>query len=126
MVTLVVYIGDTVYLLLFHQLCNVLYHLALVDHVGNLGDYYHLPSGGLNLNLGLGAYHYTTAAGLESIPYTGQSLDDASCREVRSFDVMHQLINRNVVVVNISTDSISYLRQIMGSHVGGHTYSDTG
>ena len=123
-VALVVDICNPFYLLILHQFCDILYHLPLVHHIGNLGNHYHLPAGRLYLDLGLRTDDYAAASCLECVADAGQTLDDTSCREVRTFYIMHQFVNGNVIVVYIGTDSVGYFSEIMGRHVGGHTHGD--
>ena len=49
-----------------------------------------------------------------------------ACREVRSFDVSHQIFDVDIIVVDICDAGIYHFGQIMGRHIRSHTYGDTG
>ncbi len=66
-----------------------------------------------------------TPTGFESRTYALIPVDGTSRREIRSFDVLHQFRDRNIGVINVSHNPVNYLPEVMGGHVGSHTYGNT-
>ena len=110
--------------MLVGQIGDVGYQVGLVYTVRNLG-YHNLIVCVAALNLGLGTHHDTTATSLVSILNTLQAIDVSTCWEVRSWNVLHQALGINLRIVDISTATIDYLAQVVGRHIGSHTYGNT-
>ena len=110
--------------MLVGQVSNILHKVGLVDTVGNLGDYNLIVSLG-GLNLSLGAHHNTAPTRLVGIANTLQTIDIGSCGEVGSRNVLHQPIGIDIGIVNIGAATINNLAQIVGRHIGSHTYGNT-
>ena len=55
-----------------------------------------------------------------------QAADDAAGREIRPFDVLHQLLDRDVRIVDLRADAVDDLAQIVRRHVRGHADGDAG
>ena len=53
------------------------------------------------------------------------SLDYTTCREIRSLDMMHQFLNRNIRIVNIGANGITTLGKIVWSHICSHSDCNT-
>ncbi len=123
---LVVDVGDALNLLVLDQLTDLLDHLFLVDHVRDLGHDDCLTSVVGDLDLCLGADNDLATAGLISILDAAHAHDDATRREVRSLDVLHQAVRVDVRIVNVGADSVTAFSQIVRSHVRGHSDGDTG
>ena len=56
----------------------------------------------------------------------GLPVDGASGREIRAFDVLHQLPDSDIRLVNLGTNAIYDLAQIMRRHIGRHAHRDAG
>ena len=61
---------------------------------------------------------------MEGLLYALIAVDNATRRKIGSRHVLHQLINRNIRVIEISNDAIHDFSQVVGSHVGGHAHSN--
>ena len=106
------------------QIGNVSHEVGLVNAVRNLG-YYNLIVSFAALNLSLGTHHDTATTSLVSILNALQTVDVSTCWEIRTRDELHQAIGVDVGIVDISAAAINHLAQIVGRHIGSHTYSDT-
>ena len=123
-VRLVVDIGNALNLLVVRKLCDVLDQLCLVDSIRYLGSNDALIVA-VCLNLCFRTYHDTSATRLISILYAVVAIDDTTCREVRSLDILHELWDGDVWIVDICANTIYYFREIMSRHIGCHTYGNT-
>ena len=123
---LVVDIGDAFDLLLFGELRDLLDHLALVHHVGDLGDDDGLMTLLVHLDIGLGAHHDAAAAGLVGLPDAAAAHDDAAGREVRTLDVLHQFVRGDLGIVDVGADGVAAFAQVVRGHVRGHADGDAG
>ena len=117
-------VGDALDLLLVHHLADAGEHVGLVDHIRDLGDDDRLAAVVALLDLGLGADHHAAAAGAVGVHDALAAHDDAAGREVRALDVFHQLLGRDVGVVDIGADGVADLAQVVRGHVRGHTDGD--
>ena len=122
---LVVHIDDTVHFLVLHQFDYLLDKLPFVHHIRDLGHYDGFPAGFAHLDFSPGSDDYPSAACLERISYALMSLDDTSRREIRPLYIMHEFIGGDIGVVDVRTDGIAGLSQIVRSHVGRHTDRNT-
>ncbi len=119
-------VGDTFDALLLDHLADALDHLALVDHVRDLGHDDAVAAALVLLDLGLGTDHYPSAAGGIGINDALAALDDASRREVRALDMLHEALDGDVGIVDIGADGVTALGEVVRRHVGGHTDGDAG
>ena len=124
--SLVVHVGDTLYLLVFHHGGDAFEHFILVHHVWNLGDHDGLLSTVVDFDIGLCADDHAAAAGGIGIDDALAAHDQASCREVRALDMLHEAFDVDVGVVNVCADGIAAFTKVVGSHVGGHTHGNAG
>ena len=53
--------------------------------------------------------------------HTFKTVDNSSCREIGSFYMPDQFINRNIPVIYIGNTGIDHFTKIMGKHIGSHT-----
>ena len=121
----VIDVCDSFYLLAFHKLCDLLDHLTLVHHVRDLSHDYCLATRIANFDICLGTDHYPSPTCLECILDALPSLDDASCREIRTLDILHQFFDGDLRIVYVGTDGITALGKIVRRHIGRHTYRDS-
>ena len=124
--SLVVDVGDAVDALVFHHLGDLLDHLLLVDHVGDLGHDDGLAALVVHLDLRAGTDHDAAAAGLIGVLDALAAHDDAAGREVGTLDVLHELVGRDVGVVDIGADRVAGLAEVVRGHVRRHTDGDAG
>ena len=122
----VVDVGDALDFLFIGQLGYLLNHLPFVHHIGNLRNHNGLTTLVVYFDFCLGTDDHTAAAGLVGFLDAGLAHDDTAGGEIRTLDVLHQFIGGNLRIVNIGADGIAAFSQVMGSHVGGHTYGNTG
>ena len=119
-------VGDAFDALFLDHVADALDHLALVHHIGDLGDDYAVAAALVLLDLGAGAYHYLSTAGGIRVYDALAALDDATRREIGTLDVLHKPLDRDVGIVDVGADGVAALGKVVGSHVGGHTDSDAG
>ena len=124
-VALVVDVCDALYLLVLYQLRDFLYHLALVHLVGNLADDDCLASAVGNFYFCLGTDHDAAAASFEGILDALKALDDAAGGEIGALDVLHQFLYRDLGIIDICTNCVADLGEVVGRHIGSHTHGDT-
>ena len=125
-VGLVAQAGDAVELLITHLLGNVLDELALVDLIGQLrhddADAVVAPG----LGLGTGAHDDAAAAGGVGRADAAAADDDASGREVRARDMLHEVRERGVRVFEHTDAGIDDLGEVVRRDVRRHADGDTG
>ena len=124
-VALVIDVCDTLQLLLVDHIGDLLDHLGLIDHIGDLGDHDALTTRRRMLDLGLGTHNHATTTRFECLTNALVTVDDTTRREVGTLDIFSQLRNLDLLVVNVCTASVANLTQVMGSHIGCHTYRNT-
>ena len=79
----------------------------------------------MRFDFGLCPHHDTSASGFVGIAHPTYTIYISSRREVGRLDVLHQAVHINIVVVNVSHTGINHFAQVVGRHVGSHTYGDT-
>ena len=122
----VIDIGDAFDLLVLGHLRDLFDHLALVHHIGDLGDDDGLVAAIVHLDFRLGAHHDAAAAGLVGLLDAAAAHDDAAGREVRTLDVLHQFLRGDLGIVDIGADRVAALAQVVRGHVRGHAHGDAG
>ena len=122
----VVDIGDALYALVLDHLADALYHVLLVDHIGNLRHDDGLAAVVGDFDFGLGTDDDAAAAGFIGILDALNALDDAAGREIGTLDMLHQTFSIDFGVVDVGADGVADLAEVVRGHVGCHTYSDTG
>ncbi len=124
-VRLVVDVGDALDLLVVDQVGDLLDHLGLVDHVGDLRDDDALAAARRMLDLGLGTHDHAAAARQQRLTDAFVAVDDAARREIGALDVLEQLLALDLGIIDIGAAGVDHLAQVMGRHVGRHTDGDT-
>ena len=76
-------------------------------------------------NLGFRPEHHAAAAGVVCVDYALTAKDDASGREIRALDVLHQLLGADVGIVDVCADGIADLTEVVRGHIRGHTYGNS-
>mmetsp|Transcript_70446 Transcript_70446/g.165983 ORF Transcript_70446/g.165983 Transcript_70446/m.165983 type:complete len:904 (-) Transcript_70446:3267-5978(-) len=125
-VRLVLDVADALDLLFLHQLGDPLEQGLFVHLVGNLVDDDCLPVALVDvLEMHLGAHHHTAAPGAVAVAHAGQAVDDAGGGEVRRRDDLHQLIDRDLRVLQRQQAGVDHLVQVVRRDIRGHTHGDT-
>ena len=123
-VGLVADFADALDLLFVDEVGRLADHVRLVDLVGNLLDDDLLLAGAGLFEAGLAAHDHPASASLIRILDSLHAIDDASRREVRGLDVLHQSLHRNVGVIDHGHTAVDDLGQVVGRHVGGHAHGN--
>ena len=71
-------------------------------------------------------HYYTSTTCQISFTYSADTIYITTCREIRSFDISHQFLYCDFLIINICFTSINYFRKIMRRHISCHTYRNTG
>ena len=108
------------------QRCDFLNHRGAVDHVRNLGDDDLFAVTLELLDADAAALLDTAAAGLEIGANRVQPHRETAGREVRSLDVLHQPLDTDLRVVDLSADSVDYLAEVVRRDAGRHAHRDAG
>ena len=119
-------VRDAVDALVLDHLADALDHLALVHHVRHLGDDDAVAAALVLLDLGARTDDDLAASSGVCVDDALASLDDASGREVRTLDVLHETLDGDVGVVDVRANGVAALGEVVRSHVGGHTDGDAG
>ena len=120
-VALVVGVVYALYLLLLHQLCDILDELLLVHSVGYLGHHYLVVCVAC-LDVGLGAHDDASASGLVCVLDALQSHDVASGGEVGTLDILHERLHVHLGIIYECHACVYHLSQVVCGYVGGHTH----
>ena len=97
-----------------------------VHVVRNLGDDDLLAVAFQFLDARLAAHLHAAAAGLEILPHAGDAADRATGREIRSFHVLHQPVERDLGIVDLRADAVDHFTEIVRRHVRCHADGDAG
>ena len=119
-------IGNPVNPFVFDQVGNSLNNTGFVDHVGNFGDDNRLPSFCVFLNIRFCTQGQFAAASRICAADSASAHDNTAGREVRAFNIVHQLVQTDVRVVDNRVNCVTDLAQVMGRDIGRHTNCDTG
>ena len=121
---LVANIGDAFDLLLAHQLGDPLHHGRLVHLIGNLGDDQRLALLAQDFGGDAAAHQDRAAAlvigGADACP----AEDQAAGGEVRAWNDLDQLLDRDRRIVEIGDAGVDHLAEIVRRDVGGHADGD--
>ncbi len=122
-VALVVDVGDAVEFLFSDEVSYIGYEFGFVDVVRDFGDDDVLMVV-LRLYFGFRTNQDASASGLIGFLHTVVAVDGASGGEVGCGDVFHQLRNVDFGLFKICDTSVDRFGEVMGWHVGCHTYRD--
>ena len=109
-----------------HQRRDALDQGGAIDVVWNFSDDDLFPAAFELLDAGLAAHLHTAASGLEILFDSRHAADDAAGREIRPFHVLHQLLERDVRIVDLRADSIDHFAEIVRRNIGRHAHGDAG
>src|SRR5690606_40489382 len=90
-VGLIPYGRNAVQFLLGNQLGGFFHHIGLINHVGNLCDHDHFPTRLSLLYGGLPAHDYPASSSFKGRFNSVVTVNNTSCRKVRSNNMLHQL-----------------------------------
>ena len=121
---LIVYVGNAVNFAFLGKVGNRHDELLLVYTVRNLGDY-NLVVVLTGLDFGSGTHHDSTSTCIVSVLHALDAVDGGTCREVRSWDILHQSVGIDVRVVDVGAASVNHLAQVVGRDIGSHTHGNT-
>ena len=124
LVRLVAYVGDADNLAILYKLSLTLNHLAFVHAVGNGVGNDDVATFVVHIDRGVGTEHHTAAACGVGIAHAIVTVYRAAAGEVGGLDILHQLVNRDVVVIDIGNTAVEYFAQVVSGHVGCHTHGD--
>ena len=100
-------------------------HARLVHLIGNLGDDDGRPALAYLLEGGAPAQQNDAAPAVEAAVHAGRPHDDAAGGEVRrGHVVLHQLLDRDLGIVDVGDAGVDHLAQVVGRDVGGHADRD--
>ena len=116
-------VGDDFFI---HQSGDTLHKRGTVDIVRNLSDDDLFASTLDLLHSGTTTHLHRTAPGFEILTDASDTAELAAGREIGPFDVHHQLIERDVGVINLGTDRVDGLTEIVRRNIGRHTDGNTG
>ncbi len=108
-----------------HQLCDPLDQRGAIHIVRNLGDDDLFFSAFELFHAGFTAHLHAAAAGLEVLFYAANPADGATGGEIRSFHMLHQVVKRDVGIVDLRADSIDHLNEIVRWNICRHSNGDT-
>ena len=108
------------------QLSDAFHECGAVDVVGDLGDD--------NLLFAVAHFLYAESAAHldgaftsgEIIRNRGEPGDGATSWEIGAFDILHQPLEIDIGIIDLSTDTIDHFTQVMRRHVRGHADGDAG
>ena len=122
-VRLIADIGDTIQFLFVDQVGGFLDHVRLVDLIRDGGGDDTFVAV-VFLDGGLTSDDDASPTRLKGLADAFIAVDDACCGEIRGFDIFHQLRNGDLIIVDISDDTVHAFAEVVRCHVGGHTDSD--
>ena len=124
LVRLVAYVGDTDNLTVFYKLGLTFDHLAFVHAIGNGVCDDDVAAFVVHIDRGVGTEHHAAAACGVGVAHAIVAVYRASAGEVGSLDILHQLVNCDVVIVYVGYTAVEHLAQVVGGHIGCHTHGD--
>ncbi|EAU62171.1 conserved hypothetical protein, partial [Stigmatella aurantiaca DW4/3-1] len=122
---LVAHVQEQRQLPLAHQVANLGDQGALVHRVGNGGDDDLLAALLDVLQRVLAADADAALARLVDLPQLGLAVEDLPAGgEVRTLHELHQVLHREVAVLDERRERVAQLAQVVGRDVGGHAHGD--
>ena len=108
----------------FIKLRNFFHQAGFIDLIRDLGNYNSCPISSDLLDLMLGAHHNAPLTGQVSIANAAEPHDRCAGREVRPFNMLHQLFDRDIRVIDQGNQRADGLSHIMRRNVCRHTYGN--
>ena len=118
-------IGDTLDLLVPHQIGNVLNEVRFVNLVWQLRNHEGLALGArMDLHHRPGTHGYRAAAGGKSVAHATSPIDKAACREIGAGHHLHQFIIVCLMVLNQRDRGIDRLAKVVRRDIGCHAHGN--
>src|SRR5262249_35380041 len=125
-VRLIAKIRNSINFLFLYQTGNLLDDPILVDHEGDFTDDDLLFTGAFDrLGESLAAHLNDALTFVISLSDRLLAVNEAASREIRSWDVLHQLPNSEIRIFHQGYQSIDHFRQIVWWNIGRHADRDT-
>ncbi len=125
LVGLVAQLGDALDLLVLDQLGDLLDEPRLVHLIGQLMDDDRFLAAPVHLlDVGAGAHIDAAPAGAVGLHDASAAVDDAGGGEIRTLDVLHQVVRGQAVVVDQRQTAVHHLAQVVRRNIGGHAHGD--
>src|SRR5205807_6514400 len=109
-----------------HQLRYALNQRGAVHAIRNLGDDDLFTAAFEFFYARFAAYLHAAAAGLEVLADPTHTADHAAGRKVRPLHMLHQLVQRDVRIVDLRADAVDYFDQVVRRNIRGHSDGDAG
>src|SRR5207253_1810653 len=109
-----------------HQRRDAFDEGGAIDVVWNFSDDNLFPAAFELLAPGLAAHFHTAATSLEILFDSRHAADRTTGWKIRALHVLHQLVERDVWIVDLRADSVDHLAQIVRRDIGGHADGDPG
>ena len=115
-------IGNSFETFFLNLIGNVFDQLTFVYLVGKFG-YYNSRAVVLAVlfELGAGADYYLSSAGCVRLTDTSSAHNNSFCREIRTFDVLHKVLEGSFGVVENTHACVDYFAEIVRRNIGCHT-----
>ena len=112
---------DTVDFLFVDQVGNPGNQLCFVDHIGDFVNDQLFPTVRHHLYRSFRTNDDTSPPGQIGFTYSTVSVDRSTGRKIRSFNNFDQLFDVDIVIIDISTNSIYSVFDVVRRHIGSHT-----
>src|SRR5690606_37897184 len=70
--------------------------------------------------------NHAAPSGFKSFLYSLISVNRSTSGKIRCRNVLHEFLDGDVIIFDVRHDTVDHFREVVGRHVGGHTYSNTG
>ena len=104
-----------------YEFCNTLHQRGPVHVERDFGDDYLFLTAFNFFHAGFAAHLHAAAACLEILLDAAHAADRATGREIRSLHVLHQVVERDVGIVDLRTDSIDHFTEIVWRNIRRHS-----
>ena len=78
-----------------------------------------------SFNISFRSNNDTSFTSFKCIFYTSITINNTSRWKIRCFDVLHQFLDSNIVIIYVCVCSINNFVQVVWSHIGSHTNCNT-
>src|SRR4029453_17546899 len=109
-----------------HQLRDSLDQRGAVNAIRNLRDDYLFTAALEFFYARFAAYLHTAAASLEVLADPTHTADHAAGRKVRPLHMLHQLVQRDVGIIDLRANAVYDLAQIVRRNIRRHPNSNAG
>ena len=124
-IRLITNLRNTLDTLIIHQIRTLLNQRSFINHVRNLRHNYLLFTILIRIKCRISTNYDTTSTRLKCIFNPLNTVYGTSCWKIWRLDVLHQLRYRNVTIINICSNTINHLSQVVWRHIRRHTHRNT-